>query len=152
MPLLLTKCTPRHGRPHIGANGVSWPPGKMDEKFKKRKHAKRAVFWMGVGRTALCWPHIYSDIVHNAPFRSQIFKISSPQAARGHWPPNQNPADALAPRYVLYNSPNTIRWDLLTLNCKSSCVATLQHLSSIHCSPDTDGLHNIRSSANNKTT
>jgi len=24
----------RHGRPRIGANRVSWPPGKMDEKLK----------------------------------------------------------------------------------------------------------------------
>ena len=34
-----------HGRPHIGANWISWPPGKMDEKLRKRKHVKkRAVF------------------------------------------------------------------------------------------------------------
>ena len=91
-------------------------------KIKKRKHAKRAVFWMGVGmkwyewwlvgladdyyycyyywslpffasiplslyftkipkfikllkRTVLRWPHIYSDILQNATFRSQIFKV-----------------------------------------------------------------------------
>ena len=31
----------RHGRPHIGANGVSWPPGKW-WKIKKRKHAKKS--------------------------------------------------------------------------------------------------------------
>jgi len=30
---------------------------------------------MGGGRTALCWPHIYSDILQNAPFRSQVFQI-----------------------------------------------------------------------------
>ena len=29
-----------HGRPHIGANGASWPPGIMGEKLKKRKRAK----------------------------------------------------------------------------------------------------------------
>jgi len=36
-----------HGRPHIGANGVSRPPGK-NGKIKKRKHAKRAVFYVYV--------------------------------------------------------------------------------------------------------
>ena len=29
-----------HGRPHIGANGVSWPPGKMDEKLKSENTQK----------------------------------------------------------------------------------------------------------------
>ena len=110
------------GRPHIWANGVSWPSGKMDEKLKSENMQKRAVFWMGVGmkwyewwldgladdyyycyyywslpffasiplplyftkipkfikllkRTVLRWPHIYSDILQNATFRSQIFKV-----------------------------------------------------------------------------
>ena len=48
-----------HGRPHIGANGVSLPPGKNGWKIKKRKHAKRAVFWMvgwgGVIRVMTGW-------------------------------------------------------------------------------------------------
>jgi len=41
----------RHGRPHIGANGVSWPHEKMDEKLKSENMQKRPVFWMegGVG-------------------------------------------------------------------------------------------------------
>ena len=30
-----------HWRLHMGANGVSWPPGKMDEKLKNKKHAKK---------------------------------------------------------------------------------------------------------------
>jgi len=34
----------RHGRPHIGANGVSYPPGKMAEKLKSENMQKRAVF------------------------------------------------------------------------------------------------------------
>jgi len=29
-----------HGRPHIGANVVSWPPGKMDEKLKSENMQK----------------------------------------------------------------------------------------------------------------
>jgi len=37
-----------HGRPHIGANGVSWPPGKMDEKLKSENMQKRAVFYVYV--------------------------------------------------------------------------------------------------------
>jgi len=34
LPMLRVVCVRLsvHGRPHIGANGVSWPPGKMDEK------------------------------------------------------------------------------------------------------------------------
>ena len=35
-------------RPHIGANGVSWPPGKMDEKLKSKNEQKRAVFYVYV--------------------------------------------------------------------------------------------------------
>jgi len=31
-----------HGRPHIGANGVSWPPWKNGWKIKKRNMRKRA--------------------------------------------------------------------------------------------------------------
>jgi len=38
-----------HGRPHTGANGVSWPPWKMDEKLKSENMQKRVVFRMGVG-------------------------------------------------------------------------------------------------------
>jgi len=54
-----------HGRPHIGVNGVNWPPSleKMDEKLKSENMQKRAV--------------------------SEYFESK----ARGHWPPNQNPAD-----------------------------------------------------------
>ena len=33
--------TGMHGRPHIGANGVSW---KIDEKLKSENMQKRAVF------------------------------------------------------------------------------------------------------------
>jgi len=56
---------------------------------------------MGGGRTALCWSHIYSDILQNAPFRSQIFTIFFASGARGIYPPNQNPADALGRRSAL---------------------------------------------------
>ena len=47
-------------------------------------------------RTALCWPHIYSDLLQNAPFRSQIFKIFCASGGKGALtPPNHNPADLL---------------------------------------------------------
>ena len=37
-----------HGRPHIAAQGVSWPCWKNGWKTKKRKHAKRWVFYVYV--------------------------------------------------------------------------------------------------------
>jgi len=33
---------------NIGANGVSWPPGKMDEKLKSENMQKGAVFYVYV--------------------------------------------------------------------------------------------------------
>ena len=56
----------------------------MDEKLKKTKACKKehdyVIFWEQSGQAsvengAICWPHIYSDILQNAPFRSQIFKF-----------------------------------------------------------------------------
>ena len=42
---LLTLCIDtRHGRLHIGASEVSWPPWKNGWKIKKRKHAKKSSF------------------------------------------------------------------------------------------------------------
>jgi len=46
--------------------------------------------------------HIYSDILQNAPFSSQIFKFFFRLRRQGGIdPPNQNPADPLAIRNVL---------------------------------------------------
>jgi len=66
-------------------------PGKMDEKLTSENMQKRAVFYIYVifceksGQTDVENGAIYSDILQNAPFRSQMFKKnSSPQAARGH--------------------------------------------------------------------
>jgi len=56
-------------------------PMKNGWKIKKRKHAKKEVFWIfwehsgQAGVDHLCWLHIYSDILQNAPFCGQIFKI-----------------------------------------------------------------------------
>jgi len=66
-------------------------PWKIGWKIKKRKHAKKEQFSeyfesnqvRQVSRTALCWPHIYSDILQYAPFCSQIFKIFFASGGKG---------------------------------------------------------------------
>jgi len=76
----------------------------MDEKLKSENMQKRAVLYVyviyweqsgqaGVENGAICWPHIYSDALQNAPFRSQIFKIFFASGGKGALTPNQNPAD-----------------------------------------------------------
>jgi len=98
--------------------GSADPPGKSDEKLK-RKHAKRAVFWMGVG-IGCHWPQNYVYVIfweqsgqagvdngsmlttYRSMLTTYLFRyfrmhhfvvkfsnFSSPQAARGHWSPNQ---------------------------------------------------------------
>jgi len=54
----------------------------MDEKLKSENMQEEQ--FSEVGRTALCWPHIYSDILQNAPYRSQIFKIFFASGGKGH--------------------------------------------------------------------
>ena len=92
---LVSYIVARHGRPHIGANGVSWPPWKNGWKINKRKHAKKSSFpylcyilraiRAGRYRERRYADHIFIQIY----FRMHHFvvKFSSPQAARGHWPP-----------------------------------------------------------------
>jgi len=68
-------------------------PWKNGWKIKKRKHAKRAVFWMGVGVKWYEWwlvcqadDYYYcycSDILPNAPFCSQIFNIFFASGGKG---------------------------------------------------------------------
>ena len=69
-----------HG--HIGAVWVSWPPWKDGWKIKKRKHAKKrtvfcvyVIFWEQSGQAGVENGVMLttSDILQNAPFRSQIF-------------------------------------------------------------------------------
>jgi len=55
-----------HGRPHIGANGVSWPPGKTHEKLKSENMQKE-----------------HFSVLKNAPFRSQIFTIFFASGGKG---------------------------------------------------------------------
>ena len=86
-----------HGRPHIGANGVSCPSWKMDEKLKSENTQKRAVFCVCYILRAIkagrCREQRYADhIFIQIYFRMHHFvvkfsKFSSPQVARGHWPP-----------------------------------------------------------------
>ena len=85
-----------HGRPHLGANTVSWPPGKMDRKLKSENMQKRRAIRAGRCRERRYADHIFIQIyfrIHHFVVKFLIFY--SPQAARGHWPPIQNPADAL---------------------------------------------------------
>jgi len=63
----LTSSILEHGRPHIGANGVSWPPGKMDEKLKSEKTQKRAVFYVYV----IFWGQSEQAGVENGQRRSE---------------------------------------------------------------------------------
>ena len=93
-----------HGRPHIGANGVNWPPPmeKSMKNLKKREHAKKSSFVniLRVIRACSCRQRRYADhiIFIQIYFRTHHFvvtfsKFSSSQATREHWPPKQNPAD-----------------------------------------------------------
>ena len=73
--------------------GSADPLEKTYEKLKSEKMQKEKISMfmlyfesnqdMQVQRTALCRPHIYSDILQNAPFRSQIFKIFFASGSKG---------------------------------------------------------------------
>jgi len=49
----------------------------------------------GVENGAMLTTFIYSDILQNAPFRSQFFKIFSASGGKGALTLNQNPANAI---------------------------------------------------------
>jgi len=80
-----------HPQPWASAHSGKWGPWKNGWKIKKRKHAVfyvYVIFWKqsgqaGVENGAICWPHICSDILQNAPFRSQIFKIFFASGSKG---------------------------------------------------------------------
>ena len=88
-------------------------PWKMDEKLKSEYMQKGAVFYVCYILTAIragrcrerrCADHIFIQIyfrMHH--FLVKIF-FASGEAARGHWPPNQNPADVPG-RSALRNWP-----------------------------------------------
>ena len=100
-----------------------------------RKHAKKSSFIclcyilraIGAGR---CRERRYADhIFIQIYFRMHHFvvkfsKFSSPQAAREHWPPNQNPADVPEPKSVLFNLTSSCLYP--ASNCAVSvCVCQL---------------------------
>jgi len=72
---------------HRGKWGQLTPWKKMNKKVKKRKHAKRAVFYVyvifweqsgqaGAENGAMLTTYLFRyTVLQNAPFRSQIFKI-----------------------------------------------------------------------------
>ena len=90
----------------------------MDEKLKS-ENAQKSSFLniLRAIRTGRCRERRYADhIFIQIYFRMHHFvvkfsKISSPQAARGHWPPNENPADPPGCRRGVQNSLaiNTLR-------------------------------------------
>ena len=95
-----------HGRLHIGANGVSWPPWKNGWKIKNAKTYKKSSFLclcyiLRAIRAGRCRERRYADHIFIQIYSTmhhfvvKFKKTISPQAARGHcpWPPNQNPAD-----------------------------------------------------------
>jgi len=88
-------CTQSHGRPHIGINGVSWPPPRKNGwKIKKAKTCNKSSFLnilrairAGRCRERRCADHIFIQTyfrMHH--FVVKFSKFSSPHAARGHWP------------------------------------------------------------------
>jgi len=98
----------------------------MDEKLKSENMQKRAVFyveayviilraiWVGRCRERRYADHIFIEIyfrMHH--FVVKFSKFSSPQAARGIDPPNQNPADVPGLPTCLLLAP-TVSAPLLT--------------------------------------
>ena len=84
--------------------GSADPPWKNGWKIKKRQRAKNSSFLclcyiLRAIRTCRCRERRYADhIFIQIYFRMHHFVVrfsefSSPEAARGHRPPNQNPAD-----------------------------------------------------------
>ena len=76
----------------------------MDEKLKSENTHKRAVFYVyvifwgqsgraGVENGAMLTTYLFQIYFRMHHFVVKFSKFFSPQAARGHWPPNQNPAD-----------------------------------------------------------
>jgi len=77
-----------------GANGVSWPPGNMDEKLKSEDMQKRGClcYILRAIRADRCRERRLLTTFIQIYFRMHNFVVkfsqfSSPQAAKGHWPP-----------------------------------------------------------------
>ena len=86
--------TPSLASARRGTWGQLTPPGKMDEKLKSENMQKRAVFFFYVyvifgkqsgqaGEKNGAMLTRYSDILQNAPIRSQTFKIFFASGGKG---------------------------------------------------------------------
>ena len=148
--------------------GSADSPGENGWKIKKRKHAKQNSFpclcyilrAIGAGR---CRERRYADhIFIQIYFRMHHFvvkfsKFSSPRAASGHWPPNQNPADVpcckwsvcwLAKVYLMWRRRSHCVSDLSRLQTSQMlhqpahrivCIsAQFHHVFPVHCSQPVD--------------
>ena len=63
-----------YGRPHIWANEVSWPPGKIYEKLNSENMQKRAVFYVYV----IFWEQSWQAGVENgAMLTTYLFRYTS---------------------------------------------------------------------------
>ena len=101
---------------HIGANKVSWPPGKWMKKIKSESMQKKSSFLClcyifrairaGLCRERRYADHIFSQIYFRMYHFAVKFSKKLPQAARGHWPPNQNPADV--PGFIVLQSVDPV--------------------------------------------
>jgi len=84
------------------------------------------IFWEQSGQAGvengICWPHIYSDILQSAPFRSKIFEIFFASGGKGALTPNQNPADVPDPTQLLYCKI----YQASKFSCKSNTLVTGQ--------------------------
>jgi len=124
----LRDCSWVHGRPHIGANGVSYPPGKMDEKLKSKNMQKRAVFYVYV----IFWEQSeQADVENGVMLTTYLFRYTSeciislsnfqkefsPRAARGHWPPNEILRTFLRGSLLYNHSLLLISWLIRLTNC-----------------------------------
>ena len=111
-----------HGRPYIGANGVSWPPWKNGWKIKKRKHAKKralfyvhVIFWeqsgqAGVENGAMLTTYLFRYTLECTISQSNFQNFLRLRRQRGIDPPSQNPADVPAHSWT---SPTEGHWEVL---------------------------------------
>jgi len=154
-----------HGRQHIAANGVSWTAGKMHEKLKSENMQKEQfsmfmLYILRAIRAGRCRQRRYADhIFIHIYFRMHHFvvkfsKFSSPQATRGHWPHNQNPADVpdSASFYQLWTNwtNSEINWDIVQY-----CWSFVYHRYTVsayscstQCRTNQSTVHTVQSSLN----
>ena len=63
-----------HGRPHIGANVVSWPSGKMDEKLQSENMQKEQFIYVYV----IFWEQsVQAGVENGAMLATYLFRYTS---------------------------------------------------------------------------